>query len=252
MMGVNFSADFLAWGGEPSNLDTLLSIFLHPHALSASSIMSVWLLLPHILFRHACCKIPHEFLLRHNLLAMAPRIVATIGVIYVSPSSSTTANTSASFIDFSSSSLTKTCLVKWEKLVDAILLRASALLFLLLGTCLIENFLKLLESVFTFSRPAIKASYSGSLLVASNLNLRAYVNSAPFGFGSIRSAPKPSTQDDPSGKFPFNLSPHKGLLEVCHLTHDASNDVNGMTRWQSYAIRLDDGTWTRFKGSDEW
>ncbi|GJV64974.1 RNA-directed DNA polymerase, eukaryota, reverse transcriptase zinc-binding domain protein [Tanacetum coccineum] len=54
------------------------------------------------------------------------------------------------------------------------------------------------------------------------------------------------------GKFPLNHSPHKGLLEACHLTHDASNDVNGMTRWQSYAIRLDDGTWTRFKGSDEW
>ncbi|GJY35580.1 hypothetical protein Tco_0420958, partial [Tanacetum coccineum] len=46
--------------------------------------------------------------------------------------------------------------------------------------------------------PDIKASYSASLLVASNLNLKALVNSIPSGFVSIRPAPKPSTQDDPS------------------------------------------------------
>nr|GEW52982.1 hypothetical protein [Tanacetum cinerariifolium] len=49
-------------------------------------------------------------------------------------------------------------------------------------------------------RPAIKASYYASLLVAFNLNLRAYVNSVPFGFGIIRSALEPSMYDDPSMK----------------------------------------------------
>nr|GEU41853.1 hypothetical protein [Tanacetum cinerariifolium] len=77
----------------------------------------------------------------------------------------------------------RTCLLKWVKLVDAILLGASAFLFSLLGTCLIENLLKLLEGTFTFSRPAIRASYSASLLVTSNLNLRALP--ATSGFDNI-------------------------------------------------------------------
>ncbi|GKD18686.1 hypothetical protein Tco_1207844, partial [Tanacetum coccineum] len=47
-------------------------------------------------------------------------------------------------------------------------------------------------------RPAISASYSASLLVASNLNLMAYVNSAPSGFVSMRPSPEPSTHDEPS------------------------------------------------------
>ncbi|GKB20855.1 hypothetical protein Tco_0854778, partial [Tanacetum coccineum] len=38
-------------GSEPGNLDIPESSFFHPHALLASSILSVWLLLPHILFR---------------------------------------------------------------------------------------------------------------------------------------------------------------------------------------------------------
>ncbi|GKC65421.1 hypothetical protein Tco_1098019 [Tanacetum coccineum] len=41
------------------------------------------------------------------------------------------------------SSSTNTCLLNYAKLVDAILLSASAFLFSLLGTCLIENDLKL-------------------------------------------------------------------------------------------------------------
>nr|GEX78792.1 hypothetical protein [Tanacetum cinerariifolium] len=49
-------------------------------------------------------------------------------------------------------------------------------------------------------RPAIKASYSASLLVELNMNLRAYVNSIPFGFVIIRPAPEPSMHDDPSLK----------------------------------------------------
>nr|GFD23849.1 hypothetical protein [Tanacetum cinerariifolium] len=49
-------------------------------------------------------------------------------------------------------------------------------------------------------RPAIRASYSASLLVALNLNLRAYVNSVPFGFVIIRPAPEPSMHEDPSVK----------------------------------------------------
>ncbi|GJS75348.1 hypothetical protein Tco_0725229 [Tanacetum coccineum] len=45
---------------------------------------------------------------------------------------------------------------------------------------------------------AINASYSASLLVASNLNLMAYVNSAPSSFVNISPALESSTQDDPS------------------------------------------------------
>ncbi|GKA12659.1 ribonuclease H-like domain-containing protein [Tanacetum coccineum] len=131
-----------------------------------------------------------------------------IGVIHVCPSSSTTASTSFSSIDFSLSSSTSTCLLRWAKLVDAILLSASAFLLSPLGTCLIENSLKVLVRVLTFAKylimpgsfaiPAIKALYSASLLVASNLNLEAYVNSIPSGFESIRPAPEPSMHDDPS------------------------------------------------------
>nr|GEU38448.1 putative reverse transcriptase domain-containing protein [Tanacetum cinerariifolium] len=80
---------------------------------------------------------------------------------------------------------------RWEKLVDAILLSRSAFLFSSLGTCLMEISLKVL------ARPAIKASYYASLLIASNLNLRAYVNSIPFGFVIIRSTTEPSMHDDP-------------------------------------------------------
>ncbi|GJY61370.1 hypothetical protein Tco_0462027 [Tanacetum coccineum] len=70
-----------------------------------------------------------------------------IGFIHVSPSSSTTASISASLIDFSLSSSTNTCLLKCAKLIDTILLNASAFLFSLLGTYLIENALKLLEDL---------------------------------------------------------------------------------------------------------
>ncbi|GKD44645.1 hypothetical protein Tco_1269290 [Tanacetum coccineum] len=71
-----------------------------------------------------------------------------------------------------------------------------------------ENSLKVLARVLNFSRylimlgsfamPAINASYSASLLVASNPNLRAYVNSIPSGFVSISPAPEPFMHDDPS------------------------------------------------------
>ncbi|GJT14604.1 hypothetical protein Tco_0861646 [Tanacetum coccineum] len=110
------------------------------------------------------------------------------------------------------SSSTNTCLLRCAKLVDAILLSALAFLFSLLRTCLIENILKTLVSVLSFSKyrimsasfamyvlltwlatnrestfswrfftpissaicnPAIKDLYSDSLLVALNLNLRA-------------------------------------------------------------------------------
>nr|GEW22997.1 reverse transcriptase domain-containing protein [Tanacetum cinerariifolium] len=90
--------------------------------------------------------------------------VAKIGVIRVRPYS-TTASTSFSSIDFSLSSSTSTCLLKWTKLVDAILLSASA---------------------FLFSH------------LASNLNLRAYVNSIPSGLISIKPTLEPSIHDDPS------------------------------------------------------
>nr|GEY57804.1 putative ribonuclease H-like domain-containing protein [Tanacetum cinerariifolium] len=51
---------------------------------------------------------------------------------------------------------------------------------------------------FAILNLAIKASYSPLLLVASNLNLRAWVNSSPSGFVSISPASVSSAQDDPS------------------------------------------------------
>ncbi|GJV04576.1 hypothetical protein Tco_1338145 [Tanacetum coccineum] len=91
-----------------------------------------------------------------------------IGVIHVSHSSSTTANTSVALIDFSFGSPTNTYLLKCAKLIDAIFLNASAFLFSLLGTCLIENALKLL------------------------------VNSIPSGLVSISPVLESSVQEDPS------------------------------------------------------
>ncbi|GKD36932.1 hypothetical protein Tco_1257139 [Tanacetum coccineum] len=97
---------------------------------------------------------------------------------------------------------------RWAKLVDVILLSAFAFLFSPLGTCLMENSLKVLARVLNFSRYciipdsfailAINASYSTSLLVALNLNLRAHANSTPSGFISISPALEPSMHDDPS------------------------------------------------------
>ncbi|GKE88679.1 hypothetical protein Tco_1566154 [Tanacetum coccineum] len=50
----------------------------------------------------------------------------------------------------------------------------------------------------SFATLAIKDSYFASLLVALNLNLRAYVNFIPSEFMIIRPAPEPSMHDDPS------------------------------------------------------
>ncbi|GJY07774.1 hypothetical protein Tco_0374828, partial [Tanacetum coccineum] len=50
----------------------------------------------------------------------------------------------------------------------------------------------------SFATPSIKASYSASLLVASNMNLRAYVNYVPSRLVSIRPAQEPSMHDEPS------------------------------------------------------
>ncbi|GJZ33547.1 hypothetical protein Tco_0578983 [Tanacetum coccineum] len=58
---------------------------------------------------------------------------------------------------------------------------------------------RFLTPIFSaIGNPVIKASYSASLLVASNLNRKAYVNSTPSGSVSITLAPHPSTQDVPS------------------------------------------------------
>ncbi|GJX92471.1 hypothetical protein Tco_0345797 [Tanacetum coccineum] len=51
------------------------------------------------------------------------------------------------------------CLLECAKLVDAILLSASAFLFLLLGTCFIKNARKVLASAFTFSKYLIMSVY---------------------------------------------------------------------------------------------
>nr|GFC32891.1 hypothetical protein [Tanacetum cinerariifolium] len=86
----------------------------------------------------------------------------------VGPSSSITAATSFSFVDLFSSTSTSTCLDRCAKLVDAILLRASACLFLLRSTWLIENVVNPLTRPLTISRTATSASYSASLLEAAN------------------------------------------------------------------------------------
>nr|GEW44561.1 hypothetical protein [Tanacetum cinerariifolium] len=75
---------------------------------------------------------------------------STSCVLQQYPSSSITAKISLSSIDFLFSVSTKTCLVRWAKLMDAILLNASAFLFSLRGTCLIENISKRSINVLAF------------------------------------------------------------------------------------------------------
>ena len=65
-----------------------------------------------------------------------------IGVIHVGSSSSITVDISLSEMDLFFRISTRTCLDKCAKLVDAILLSASAFLFSPLGTCLIVNLSK--------------------------------------------------------------------------------------------------------------
>ncbi|GJV70750.1 hypothetical protein Tco_1490745 [Tanacetum coccineum] len=120
------------------------------------------------------CEVVNGYYQEFNFPRISFVRYSKIGVIHVSPSSSTTASTSISHIDFSFSSSTNTCLLKCAKLVDDILLSASAFLISLLGTCLIENALKLLASVRTFSRYRIMST--------------SFANPAP----------EPSVQDDPS------------------------------------------------------
>nr|GEZ21966.1 hypothetical protein [Tanacetum cinerariifolium] len=86
----------------------------------------------------------------------------------VGPSSFITAATSFSFMDLFLSTSTSTCLDKYAKLVDIILIRASAFLFLLRETWLIEKVVNPQTKPLTISRPATNASYSASLLEAVN------------------------------------------------------------------------------------
>ncbi|GJX69894.1 hypothetical protein Tco_0307065 [Tanacetum coccineum] len=51
---------------------------------------------------------------------------------------------------------------------------------------------------FAMRNPTITASYSASLLVAVNLNFKAYVNFVPSGLTTIKPASKPSSLDAPS------------------------------------------------------
>nr|GEZ42609.1 hypothetical protein [Tanacetum cinerariifolium] len=102
-----------------------------------------------------------------------------IGVIQVSPSSFITANISTSLMDFSFNSSTNTCLLKCAKLVEAILLSASNFLFSLLGTCLIENALKLFED------PSVNKIYGSES--SSSTSIR--VSEEPsFGRSTMKSA----------------------------------------------------------------
>ncbi|GJR96095.1 hypothetical protein Tco_0268269 [Tanacetum coccineum] len=60
-------------------------------------------------------------------------------------------------------------------------------------------------------RPANNASYSTSLLVVSNLNLRAYVYSFPSGLTSIRPVPEPY-ELEASSVYKFYMLPELGAL----------------------------------------
>ncbi|GJT60428.1 hypothetical protein Tco_1003961 [Tanacetum coccineum] len=83
-----------------------------------------------------CCSTLRVFLLedvvgleRSEAPAISVCQVLALWVLSVLPSSSTTSRISFSFMDFSFNSSTSTCLLRCAKLVDAILLRASAFLF---------------------------------------------------------------------------------------------------------------------------
>nr|GFB97033.1 hypothetical protein [Tanacetum cinerariifolium] len=84
----------------------------------------------------------------------------TNSVIQVGPSSSITAVTSFPVMDLVLTTLTSTCLDKCAKLVDAILLRASAFLFLLRGTWLIEKDVpENIFEAFLLQRPLITPAF---------------------------------------------------------------------------------------------
>ncbi|GKD73375.1 hypothetical protein Tco_1331657, partial [Tanacetum coccineum] len=72
-----------------------------------------------------------------------------IGVIQLSPSSSTTVRTSWHFVDRSLSTSTNTSLVKWLMATDDSLLSTSAFWFMLLGMFSIENDLK--QEMYSFA-----------------------------------------------------------------------------------------------------
>ncbi|GJY00477.1 hypothetical protein Tco_0357495 [Tanacetum coccineum] len=55
------------------------------------------------------------------------------------------------------------------------------------------------------------------MLVASNLNLMEYVNSVPSGLVSIRPAPDPSTQDEPSVNNVHGSGTKASSLPVSHV-----------------------------------
>nr|GEV03400.1 hypothetical protein [Tanacetum cinerariifolium] len=113
-----------------------------------------------------------------NILVSSLRY-SKIGVIQISPSSSITASIYTSLIDFSFSSLTNTCLLKCAKLVDAIFLSATAFLFSLLGTCLIENALKLLDDPSVNKIHGLGSSSSTSLRVSrESSSIRSTMKSA--------------------------------------------------------------------------
>ncbi|GJV50871.1 hypothetical protein Tco_1446612 [Tanacetum coccineum] len=95
-------------------------------------------------------------------------------------------------MDFSFSSSTSTCLLRCAKLVDAILLRASAFLFLLRGTCLMENSLKLLVFLpHLFCDPETRlnnASYSALLVVLPTFTTSWHSEINPSGWFVVQFA----------------------------------------------------------------
>ncbi|GKB20081.1 hypothetical protein Tco_0854004 [Tanacetum coccineum] len=140
-----------------------------------------------------------SFLSSRRVLSVKYSIV---GVIYVIPSSFTTVVTSFSCMDVSFSILTNTCLDKCAKLVDAILLKASAFLFLLRGTWLIAKLAKPLTRLLTFSTYLIIFSslvtYVPRTWFATNLESTLTCTLRTPIYAAI--PPDPSTHDDPSVK----------------------------------------------------
>ncbi|GKA20472.1 hypothetical protein Tco_0700461 [Tanacetum coccineum] len=128
------------------------------------------------------------------------------GVIHEYHSSSTTARISPSLIDFSFKTSTKTCLVKWAKLVDAILLSASAFLF----------------SLLDFARPFVLLS----------------VNSTPSGFVRMSPALDPFRHEDPSVKriHGFGISSSVGV-SVDGSSSSGSSEIKSAKIWPRMDVR---------------
>nr|GFB99997.1 hypothetical protein [Tanacetum cinerariifolium] len=149
-----------------------------------------------------------------------------IGVIHVGPSSSTTVATSFSCIDFSLSTPTKTCFDKCAKLVDAILLRASAFLFLLLAKPLIM--------LLAFSSPAPDPSTHDDPFVNSvhgsyGVSITDASGGVSSGFSTRKSA-RIWSFTDVYGRHVILCSPSM-MLYFCNRHATSGRDITCLMGW---------------------